>query len=137
MLSTMTNKTVLWPTLSYRDTPAAIRFLAEAFGFTTTSVHADEKDPSIVHHAQLDWPGGGGVMLSSPPEERSGDLGDRPVGAGSIYIVTADPKAVYDRAVAAGATIAREMREEDYGSLGFTARDPEGVYWSFGTFAGE
>jgi uncharacterized glyoxalase superfamily protein PhnB len=28
------------------------------------------------------------------------------------------------------------MRDEDYGSRGFTARDPEGVTWSFGTYAG-
>jgi uncharacterized glyoxalase superfamily protein PhnB len=40
------------------------------------------------------------------------------------------------RGRATGATIVRELREEDYGSRGFTARDPEGVYWSFGTYAG-
>ena len=28
------------------------------------------------------------------------------------------------------------MRNEEYGSRGFTARDPEGVIWSFGTYAG-
>ncbi len=38
--------------------------------------------------------------------------------------------------VAAGATIVRGLRDEDYGSRGFTCRDPEGVFWSFGTYAG-
>jgi uncharacterized glyoxalase superfamily protein PhnB len=133
----MSTHTVLWPTLSYADAQAAIRFLVDAFGFEKIAVYADEKNEKIVHHAELRWPGGGGVMLSSPPEVRESDLGDRPVGSGSIYIVTADPQAIYDRATAAGATIAREMRQEDYGSLGFTARDPEGVYWSFGTYGGE
>jgi uncharacterized glyoxalase superfamily protein PhnB len=28
------------------------------------------------------------------------------------------------------------VADEDYGSRGFTVRDPEGVYWSFGTYHG-
>jgi uncharacterized glyoxalase superfamily protein PhnB len=133
----MSTHTVLWPTLSYADAQAAIRFLVDAFGFETVALYANETNEKVVHHAELKWPGGGGVMISSPPDERGGDLSDRAVGAGSIYIVTDEPQAIYDRAKAAGARIAREMREEDYGSLGFTARDPEGVYWSFGTYRGQ
>jgi uncharacterized glyoxalase superfamily protein PhnB len=41
------------------------------------------------------------------------------------------------RATAAGAEVVRELRYEDYGSLGFTVRDPEGNLWSFGTYRGE
>jgi uncharacterized glyoxalase superfamily protein PhnB len=33
-----------------------------------------------------------------------------------------------------GATIERELTDQDYGSLEFTARDPEGNLWSFGTY---
>ncbi len=44
---------------------------------------------------------------------------------------------MYARATAAGAVIVREMRDEDYGSTGFSARDPEDNIWSFGTYAGE
>jgi uncharacterized glyoxalase superfamily protein PhnB len=40
---------------------------------------------------------------------------------------------LYRRAVAAGATVIAGLRDEDYGSRGFTVRDPEGVHWSFGT----
>jgi uncharacterized glyoxalase superfamily protein PhnB len=29
------------------------------------------------------------------------------------------------------------LRDEDYGSRGFTVRDPEGILWSFGTYPGE
>ena len=39
-----------------------------------------------------------------------------------------------DPAVRANVTV--ELRDEDYGSHGFTCRDPEGVFWSFGTYAG-
>jgi uncharacterized glyoxalase superfamily protein PhnB len=39
--------------------------------------------------------------------------------------------------MAAGATVVREMREEDYGSRGFSVADPEGNVWSIGTYRGE
>jgi uncharacterized glyoxalase superfamily protein PhnB len=29
------------------------------------------------------------------------------------------------------------LKDEDYGSRGFTVSDPEGNLWSFGTYAGE
>jgi uncharacterized glyoxalase superfamily protein PhnB len=32
------------------------------------------------------------------------------------------------------ATIERELTDQDYGSREFTARDPEGNLWSFGTY---
>ena len=51
-------------------------------------------------------------------------------------MVTDQPDALHDRAVAAGATIVRGLRDEEYGSRGFSATDPEGNLWSFGTYAG-
>ena len=42
-----------------------------------------------------------------------------------------------ERAVAAGATITRPLKNEsDYESRGFSCTDPEGNHWSFGTYAG-
>lgn len=43
---------------------------------------------------------------------------------------------IHARAVAAGATMVRELVETDYGSLDFAVRDPEGNIWSFGTYRG-
>jgi uncharacterized glyoxalase superfamily protein PhnB len=125
--------TVVWPTLRYDDAPAAIRFLVEAFGFEEVAVHPGE-DEGTVAHAELRWPGGGGLMLGSPRADSV--ITDLPSGTGSIYIMTDEPDALYERAMAAGATVVREPRDEDYGSRGFTVRDPEGVFWSFGTYAG-
>jgi uncharacterized glyoxalase superfamily protein PhnB len=51
--------------------------------------------------------------------------------------VTDDPDAVYERALAAGATVLRQIRDEDYGGRGFTVQDPEGNQWSFGSYRGE
>ncbi len=59
-----------------------------------------------------------------------------PRALGVVYVVTADVDALHDRAVAAGAEIVVALHDTDYGSRDFTARDPEGARWSFGTYAG-
>lgn len=125
----------VWICLSYNDAPAAIRFLVDAFGFVERAVYTDANDPQIVEHAELRWPEGGGVMLGSA--QRPDSVHDQmPAGVGTAYVVTDKPDAIHERAVAAGATIVRGLTDEDYGSRGFTARDPEGVLWSFGTYRG-
>ena len=128
-----TTKTVVWPTLRYRDANAAIRFLVDVLGFEEAAIYRAD-DPNVVEHAELRWPEGGGVMLGS--DHRDSSIADLPPGTGSVYVVTNDPDAVYARAQGGGANITREMTEEDYGSRGFTMRDPEGVFWSFGTYGG-
>jgi uncharacterized glyoxalase superfamily protein PhnB len=127
---------MVWPTLTYRDARAAITFLTTAFGFTEQAVYARESDPSIVEHAQLRWPPGGGVMLGSAGKDDS-PFGRRTPGNDSVYVVCDDPDALFARATGAGAEVVRGLKDEDYGSRGFTVRDPEGNLWSFGTYSGE
>ncbi|WP_327141893.1 VOC family protein [Nocardia sp. NBC_01327] len=130
--SSVKTATVVWPTLVYRDARAAITFLEQAFGFETTASYGEG---DVVDHAELAWPGGGAVMLGSVRENMA--LACQPPGAGSVYIALDDPDTVYARAKAAGAEITKELTDEtDYESRGFTCRDPEGVYWSFGTYRG-
>ncbi|RZL83697.1 MAG: glyoxalase [Rhodococcus sp. (in: high G+C Gram-positive bacteria)] len=131
-MTTSTNTTCVWPTLVYRDARAAIRFLVDAFGFDEKAVYGEG---DRVDHAELGWPKGGGIMLGSPSEDSV--ISDLPPGTGSVYLVVDDPDMLHERAVAAGATIVRGLRDEDYGSRGFTCRDPEGVFWSFGTYTGQ
>ncbi|MCW2847787.1 MAG: hypothetical protein JWR90_1761 [Marmoricola sp.] len=122
----------VWGTFQARDARAMIDFLV-AIGFERTAVYAADDDPATVHHAQLDWPEGGGVMFGShKPEGWS-----LPPGGAGFYVVTADPRAVHDRAVRAGATITRELNEPDFGGWEFGLRDPEGNQWSFGSYRGE
>lgn len=130
---TTPTRTAVWPTLRYRDANAAIAFLVAAFGFEEVAVYRSD-DGTVVDHAELRWPAGGGVMLGSARPD--GSITDLPPGVGSIYVAVTDPDALYERARAHGASITREMRDEEYGSRGFAARDPEGVTWSFGTYAG-
>jgi uncharacterized glyoxalase superfamily protein PhnB len=122
----------VWPTLRARDARALIRFLVDAFGFSETVVYGDG---DVVHHAELAWPEGGGVMLGSA-RETSEDAWPLPPGAFGAYVVTDHPDDVFDRAKAAGAEIISELHETDYGSRDFAARDPEGNRWSFGTYRG-
>jgi uncharacterized glyoxalase superfamily protein PhnB len=122
----------VWPATRFDDAHAAIKFLIDAFGFEETLVVEED---GVIHHAELRWPLGGGVMLGSANRKDS-VLSALPTGAASVYAVTDEPDALFVRATAAGATVVRGLRDEDYGSRGFTVRDPEGNFWSFGTYRG-
>jgi uncharacterized glyoxalase superfamily protein PhnB len=125
----------VWPCVNYVDARAAIRFLTEAFGFVETlTVPGDSED--VVVHAELRWPEGGGVMLGTANRPDS-PFSQLPTSCASLYVVTDDPHAVYASATKAGAKVVSEMRDEDYGSTGFSVADPEGNLWSFGTYRGE
>lgn len=124
----------VWHSLSYADATAAIEFLTSTFGFVAKSVYRDDDDATKVVHAQLDWPPGGGIMLGSSPRP---DGWPEIRGKASAYCVTNDPDAIYAKAKAAGVTVLREIRDEDYGGRGFTVLDPEGNTWSFGSYPGE
>ncbi len=125
---------MVWPSIRCGDTRALIDFLVAAFGFEEQFSVPGEDGKGIIH-AQIRWPGGGGVMLGDAEGGDAFHL-SLPFGPVSIYVVTDQPDALHDRAVAVGATIVRGLRDEDYGSRGFSATDPEGNLWSFGTYAG-
>ena len=131
-----THTSSVWPVLTYRDPRADIAFLARAFGFEERAAYARDGDPSIIEHAEMRWPRGGGIMFGSAGKDES-PFGQRAVGNDAIYVVCDDPDALFKRAVAAGAEVLRGLADEDYGSRGFTVRDPEGNLWSFGTYTGD
>lgn len=125
----------VWPCFRYADAPAAIEFLTSAFGFTVAADYRDTSDPEVIVHAELRWPHGGGVMLGSVRDDAS-PFGSRTPGNGCTYLVAEDVDALHARAVAAGATIVAALSDQSYGSRDFTACDPEGNLWAFGTYAG-
>src|ERR1700744_1594810 len=102
----------VWPTLRARDALALIRFLVEAFGFEETVVYADGDQ---VHHAQLSWPEGGGIMLGSARPASDGDQWPLAPGSFGAYVVTARPDDLFPRATAAGAGGLRELPDPDTG----------------------
>jgi uncharacterized glyoxalase superfamily protein PhnB len=118
-----------YPVLKYKDARAAIEFLERAFGFETHASYDGEHGG--VAHAELRF-AGQYVMLGSTNEGE--ERFNQGAGRQSLYVVVDDPDALHDRAKGAGATIERELTDQDYGSREFTARDPEGNLWSFGTY---
>lgn len=118
-----------WQSMSFRDAEVMGTWLA-AIGFREHAVYRDETDPNVVVHGEWVWEGGGGLMGGTA-------RADSPVagpGQASAYLVVDDPDALFDRAVAAGASVERAMVDQDYGGRGGSVRDPEGNHWSFGSY---
>lgn len=130
---TTSQPTALHAYYGYRDAPAAIDWLATAFGFEPTMQFPD--DHGGVAHAELRL-GDAVIMVFSdhdgyerPP--RKGDTG----GFGS-YLRVADEAAVdavHARAAAAGATVVWAPQGTEWGNYRCRVLDPEGFEWSFGT----
>ena len=138
-MTTSTSKaaaTSVWPVLTYKDAPSAAEFLVNAFGFELRGLYTSQDDPNVVEHAEARWPLGGGVMFGTAGKD-DGPFGRRQPGNDAVYVVCDDADALFARATAAGAEVVRGLKDEDYGSRGFTVRDPEGNLWSFGTYRGE
>jgi uncharacterized glyoxalase superfamily protein PhnB len=119
--------------LRARDALSLIRFLVDVVGFEETVVYSDG---DVIHHAQLDWPLGGGIMLGSARDDPSDRWPLQP-GSFGAYVVVDDPDALFARVRDGAAEIIYELHDTDYGSRDFAIRDPEGNRWSFGTYRGE
>lgn len=129
-MSSEPSTTYVWPSLAARNARALIDFYVGAFGFTISALYGEG---DRVDHCELSWPLGGGIMLGDERPESGEGLRAGTFGA---YVVTDNPDALHDRAIAAGATLVRALNDTDYGSREFAVRDPEGNRWSFGTYRG-
>jgi uncharacterized glyoxalase superfamily protein PhnB len=131
----------LIPCLRYKDAPAAIEFLCNAFGFERHAVYADEKSPNVIHHAQLMLDGNmimlGSTGKHSPAEDLYGWKTPQELGGITmcIYAVIDDPDAHAERAKAAGARIIKGPYDNDgYPGRAYGVRDTEGNVWNFGSY---
>ena len=119
------------PTLLYRDAGAAIDFLERAFGFETLARH-DNPDGTVAH-SELRL-GGDVIMVGTGAEDLQDVPGDFKAARVGVYLAVEDLDAHFERARAAGANVTRELQNTDYGSREYSARDPEGLHWHFGTY---
>lgn len=125
---------ILIPGIRYRNAPAAIEWLCNAFGFGKKLVVPGPDN--TVAHAELTI-GNGIVMLGSARKEDAGKPVKQSEIGGmetSIYLVVSDVDGHYKRAKAAGAKIAAEPEEKGYGGKGYACWDPEGNVWHFGSY---
>lgn len=124
----------IWAALHYRDAMAGIRFLVDVLGFEEQLVVPGPDDTVV--HSQIRWPEGGVVMVGTYEADNPYA---RPPGSGSLYLVTADPQAMWERCRAAGVNVVDPPRSPDHDPDGmvFSIRDPEGNVFSIGSYAGE
>ena len=121
----------IWPDVVSEDAPALRDWLLE-LGFSL-DLQLEGDDGKAIHHAQLDWPDGGRIALSSAGERNT------PCRPGTTWqhVVCRDPDAVWAKAQSLAARVVHPIRDiTDYPSREFTIADPDGNYWTFATFAG-
>lgn len=119
-----------YPNLLYVDPLAAIEWLERTLGFERREVHQDD-DGNVVHaEIALDSTA---VMLGTAGVGRE-PFRSLPAGGSLVYVAVDEVDSLYERARDAGAEVALELTETDYGSRDFTVRDPEGTLWAFGTY---
>ena len=120
----------VFPYLRVKGAPAAIDFYQQVFG---ASERFRLTEPSgKIGHIELDL---GNIMLMISEEyPEYGCLGPQAPGSTGmaihLHVDNADELAA--RAVAAGATMVRELTDEFYGERSCTIRDPFGHEWMLG-----
>lgn len=127
-------RTTLAPFLSVRGGAKAVEFYTTAFGaevlFRIEGDHGDVVAQMRVGESDF-W-----VSDESPPH-----LNFSPVtvgGATARFVLTVDdPDAVYERAIAAGATKVQPVEDQRYGWRVGRVVDPFGHHWEIGKPLGE
>jgi uncharacterized glyoxalase superfamily protein PhnB len=132
MSASRTTQANIYPSLSYDDAPAAIEWLCKAFGFQKRLVVPGPN--GTVLHSELSL--GPGVILvgSAKPDQKWVSPRSLPAINQALCVYVDDPDAYFARATAAGATIIRPLRDEEFGARGFMVKDLEGHQWYFGNY---
>lgn len=122
----------LYHTMRCKDAEAMITWLKDVLGFTERVIY--RRDGKVIH-GELMF--GSSILMLGQNRDNEytklvGDLGGRRTDA--VYLAVDDPDALHDKVKASGARIEMELRNTEYGSRDFAARDPEGGLWSFGTY---
>ncbi len=113
---------VVVPVLTVSDVREAVAWLQRAFGFTERLRIGEG------HRSQLEVPGGGAVILAEarPDTRVPGDGASH-----SVMVRVADAASHFERARDAGARIAMEPTDFEYGERQYVAEDPFGHRWTF------
>jgi len=132
------NQQAVVPMLAYEDGPAALDWLARAFGFVE---RARMLDGGRLSHGEMDT-GGGLIMVATPSPHYQGPRRHResceaarrwsevPWVVDGVLVYVDDVDAHFQRARAAGATILSEPEGDPPGKR-YRAEDLEGHRWMF------
>jgi uncharacterized glyoxalase superfamily protein PhnB len=120
----------LFAYLSYHDAPQALEWLA-AIGFVVVRKRTGDTD-TIVHSEVRN--GDTVLMVASNDQAyQHPPLLGQSIGAG-LYLLVDDVEAIYQQAVAAGATPVFQPERTEWGSVRARVLDFDGYEWSFGTY---
>jgi PhnB protein len=108
----------------------AVRFYQDAFGAKEEMRHLADDGKRLMHsHLSMN---GGSLMLNDDfPEFRGGTPAPAPGGL-TLHLQVPDADAIWDRAVAAGATVRMPLEDQIWGYRYGQLEDPFGFSWSIG-----
>lgn len=119
----------IMPVLAVRRGAEAVDFYKRAFG-ARERMRAESPDGDVV--AELEIDGARFMVADESPEH--GNPSPESLGGSSVRIalVVADPDAVAERAVGAGATLVYAVADQVYGWRLGRVLDPYGHHWEIG-----
>jgi PhnB protein len=122
-------KTSISPMLSVRNGAKAVEFYQAAFA-ADVLFRLDGEDGGVV--AQLSVGGAEFWVADESPEHLN--FSPESLGGGSVRMVMVvdDPDAVFNRAIAAGATVVSPVTDQPYGWRVGRIVDPFGHHWEIG-----
>ena len=122
-------KTSLSPLLSVRRGASAIDFYTRAFGAVELFRVEDDKGEIV---AQMSVDGAHFWLADESPKHLN--FSPEFLGGGSVrmVLVVEDPDAVFERAVAAGASVVWPVNDQSYGWRVGRIVDPFGHHWEIG-----
>jgi PhnB protein len=124
----------LTPYLSIKGASAALSFYKKAFG--AEEVYRLEMPDGRIGHAELQI-GDSKIMLADEMPEMADAVtrSPRTLGAATagFHVYVADVDAQFARAVEAGATVKRPIKDQFYGDRSGTVEDPFGHIWTLAT----
>jgi PhnB protein len=121
----------LTPHITVRDAKNAIEFYKKALNAQVLNV--SHTPDGRVMHATLKI-GDSMLMLNDEFPEWGGEAAPRAEAGGyTIHVYVDNVDALYNQAVAAGATVKMPLRDQFWGDRYGTVVDPYGFQWSLGT----
>ncbi|MGI8771387.1 MAG: VOC family protein [Acidobacteriaceae bacterium] len=122
------------PYLTMSDAAAAIDFYKQAFDAEEVSRHMAPDGKRLMHvHMRLL---GSDLMFSDEFSDKMGGTPKTPQALGgspvTLHLQVEDANAIWDKAVAAGATITMPLKDQFWGDRYGQLRDPFGHNWSVG-----